>query len=126
MRLIRLDFDPSEPPARRPRAGRGFVNVPVNEDGHVFDSLAERRRYRELRLLERGGAIVDLRVHPPYDIVVNGRHICRYIADFSYSDEAGRLRVEDVKAPPSRTPQYHLKRKLMLACLGIRVEEVKA
>ena len=92
-------------------------------EGITFDSLTEAARYRELRLLEKCGEIVDLAVHPKYPIVVNGQKICNYIADFSYRNSG--LVVEDVKSPVTRKlPAYRLKKKLMLACYGITIVEI--
>lgn len=97
----------------------------VQLDGHTFDSAAEARRYNELRLLELGGAIREIEVHPTWRIVVNGQHICRYSADFAYLDTAtGARRVEDVKGV--KTPVYRLKKRLMAAVHGIDVVEVAA
>lgn len=44
-----------------------------------------------------------------------------YIADFTYKDKAGREIVEDTKG--IRTPEYVLKRKLMLYQYNIRILE---
>ena len=93
-------------------------------EGITFDSLTEAARYRELRLLEKGGEIIDLAVHPKYPIVVNGHKICNYIADFAYHN-GHDLVIEDVKSPVTRKlPAYRLKKRLMLACHGITIVEV--
>jgi hypothetical protein len=76
---------------------------PTEIDGIRFDSLAESRRYSELRLLERAGAITDLRVHPRYRIwptttLRDGtkQRATYYVADFAYRE--GDVQVaEDVK-----------------------------
>ena len=102
-------------------------------DGYKFDSRKELERYRALRLLERGGAVTDLKVHPRYEIIptlrsLDGRVIFRsahYTADFSYKTPDGRLVVEDVKSEFTRREKdYILRRKLMLMVNGIYVEEV--
>lgn len=105
-----------------------YKNVQIREDGIVFDSLREHKRYLDLRLLQRAGEISGLEVHPRYPLVVNDQKICIYEADFRYyvrSKEinSGRTVVEDVKG--ARTALYLLKRKLMRACLNIDVEEIK-
>lgn len=87
-------------------------------DGYRFDSLAEMRRYQELKLLETAGVIRDLRVHPRYLLLPGFRYQGKterpvhYEADFEYV-EAGAPVVEDVKG--KRTAVYTLKRKLFLA-----------
>ncbi len=67
-------------------------------DGIAFDSKAEAARYVELRLLERAGAIRDLRVHPRYEILPRegGERARHYTPDFEYR-EGGRVVCEDVK-----------------------------
>lgn len=102
--------------AKRPKYGNRITEV----DGIAFDSRAEARRYGELKLLERGGAIGGLRVQVPYPVVVNGIRICKYIADFVYV-EAGAEIVEDVKG--YRTAVYRLKKRLVEACYGLKVKE---
>jgi hypothetical protein len=117
-RLIHLDYDPSQP-TRRPSTWR---NVPVEDGGYRFDSKAEHRRWQQLVLLQQAGAITDLIVHPPFRLTVNGQVICTYIADFAYYEGTNRV-VEDVKGRV--TPVFSIKSRLMHACLGIRVREVR-
>lgn len=92
-----------------------YGNERPSEDGYMFDSLAELRRYRELRLLRQAGTITDLEVHPRYELLkaftdrkgVRHRAIF-YEADFAYTTE-GRRCVEDVKG--ARTEAFRLKEK---------------
>ena len=107
---------------------RKFRNRPTEIDGHKFDSQAEGRRYEELRLLELAGEISDLRVHPKWDLVVNGALICRYTADFCYLPKGpGDYVIEDVKGgQATKTAVYKIKKKLMLALVGLDVVEVQA
>lgn len=97
-------------------------------DGITFDSRKEAQRYAELKLLERSGAIHNLRRQVRYELIPaqkkDGKTIeraCHYIADFVY-EENGKTVVEDVKG--FRTKEYVLKRKLMLQVHGIEVREV--
>lgn len=97
-------------------------------DGITFDSRKEAQRYAELKLLERSGAIHNLRRQVKYELIPaqkkDGKTIeraCHYIADFVY-EENGKTVVEDVKG--YRTKEYVLKRKLMLQVHGIEVREV--
>ena len=46
---------------------------------------------------------------------------CRYRADFAYTLRDGREVVEDVKGV--RTPEYKIKKKLMLWIHGIEIKE---
>lgn len=89
-------------------------------DGNTFASKGEMERYAELLLLQKAGEISGLKDQVTYSIDVNGVHVCKYIADFVYT-EAGRLVVEDWKG--FKTPAYHLKKRLMLAVHGIEIME---
>jgi hypothetical protein len=113
-------------------------------DGTVFDSLKEARRWDELLLLQRAGKISDLQRQVKYELIPaqyltyerygkKGQrlkdgvrlveHKVVYRADFVYTDtETGENIVEDTKG--FRTPDYIIKRKLLLAVHGIRIKEV--
>lgn len=88
-------------------------------DGITFDSNAEARRYQQLKLLERGGAIKNLSLQPRFMLqegfvnVHTGKkeRAIEYVADFMY-DEGDRTVVEDVKG--FKTADYQIKRKLFL------------
>lgn len=93
-------------------------------DGHVFPSKAEAKRYGELKLLEKAGEISELVLQPRFDLRVNGIHICHYIADFSYVEWKNmEIVVEDVKG--FVTDLFRIKKRLMKACCGIDVQEVR-
>ena len=92
-------------------------------DGITFDSTKEANRWFELKLLERAGRICHLARQVPYPIVINGVKVCKFVADFTYS-ENGDAVVEDVKSDFTRKlPVYRLKAKLMKAVHGIDVRE---
>lgn len=111
----------------------------VEVAGIVFDSKKEARRYQELLLLEKAGAIQDLQMQVKFVLIPaqrepdtigarggirKGKTIekeCAYIADFVYQ-ENGLTVVEDTKG--FRTKDYVIKRKLMLYVHGIRIREV--
>ena len=116
-------------------------------DGISFDSKHEATRYCELRLLQKGNVIRDLRLQVEFELIpaqyapdtteitktgktrtVKGKCLerkCSYIADFVYIlNETGETIVEDAKSPITRTPEYKIKRKLMLCRYGIRIREV--
>lgn len=100
----------------------------ITRDGLVFDSVKEYRRFCELSLLERAGAIAELKRQVKFELIpsqrVNGKVVerpCAYVADFVYQQD-GKIVVEDVKGV--RTKDYILKRKMMLFFHGIRIVEV--
>lgn len=88
-----------------------------------FASKREGARWQELCLMRRAGEISTLERQPRYRIVVNGRPVCTYVADFRYEELGGVPRVEDVKGMD--TPVSRLKRKLMKACHDIDVIVVR-
>lgn len=109
-------------------------------DGIRFDSTREAERWKELCLLQRAGKIHDLRRQVKYELIpeqrepdsfgprgglIRGKTIekaCCYYADFVYTED-GQTVVEDVKG--MRTPEYVIKRKLLLWRYGIRIRETK-
>lgn len=103
-----------------------FHAKPTTIDGIRFASKREAKRYGELKLLQRANDITDLEVHPTYKLTIDGVVIAKYTADFAYTDLAkgGKYVVEDVKSPATKTRDYKLKAKLMLALKGIEISEV--
>ena len=109
--------------------------------GIQFDSKREAERYQELKTLEAQGKIHDIRLQVKFVLIpaqrepdrkgakggiIKGRVIEReasYRADFTYYTADGAFVVEDVKG--MRTPEYRLKKKLMLYLCGIRIKEVE-
>jgi hypothetical protein len=98
-------------------------------DGKVFSSGRERRRYEELLVFSRIGAITDLKLQPLFYLIprqMDGKKCLElpvtYKADFQYFDLAGKRHVEDVKG--AKTQQYVIRRKLMLWVHHIRIEEI--
>lgn len=103
----------------------------VNGDLVKFDSRKEARRFDELRMLQKAGAIRDLELQKRYRLIPtqrdkNGKVVersCDYVADFVYIDTTtGNLVVEDTKG--FKTKDYIIKRKLMLERYGIQITEV--
>lgn len=100
----------------------------ITKDGITFDSVKEYRRFCELSLLERAGAIADLQRQVKFELIpsqrIDGKVVerpCTYVADFVYQ-EGGKTVVEDTKG--FKTKDYIIKRKLMLHVHGIRIREV--
>lgn len=96
-----------------------YGNRKVEVDGILFDSKAEARRYQELKLLELGGNIADLKRQPLFVLEEgfrdrNGKHerAITYIADFEYVENGVHV-VEDVKSAFTRGDKvYRIKAKL--------------
>lgn len=104
----------------KPQRGSKYNAVRTEADGIKFASKKEAKRWMDLRLLEKAGAILDLKRQVSYELAVNGIMICSYYADFVYRKGAEMV-VEDTKGV--RTPLYLLKSKLMLALHGIVILE---
>ena len=121
-----------------------YGNRKVAVDGIAFDSIREARRYKQLKLLLLSGEIVGLSMQVQFELVPaqyeetgevyskgprkgqpkQGKCIEKsvvYVADFVYFENGKRV-VEDTKGV--RTPEYIIKRKLMLHKYGIRIREV--
>lgn len=102
-----------------------YLNKPTEtEDGITHASKKEAKRWADLQLLQKAGRIRDLERQVVFDLKVNGNKVCKYIADFVYTEyEHGQWSpvVEDAKGWP--TPVYKLKRKLMKAIYGIEIRE---
>ena len=104
-----------------------YHSTPTEVNGIRFDSKREANRWAELRILERAGKIQKLKRQVKYLLIPSqyrdGKCIereCSYLADFVYIKD-GHLVVEDCKG--FRTPEYKLKRKLMLERYDIRLVE---
>lgn len=112
--------------------GRGqtakYGNHKVIRDGIEFDSVKECQRYCELKLMQRAGLISDLQMQVSFELIPSQRiagkvveRACSYVADFVYQQD-GQTVVEDTKG--FKTPEYIIKRKLMLWVHGIRIREI--
>lgn len=101
-----------------------YRNKRVEYGGYKFDSIAEKDRFIELRMLETKGYIKGLKLQVPFVLISKseyGRDI-RYIADFTYYIDK-ELVVEDVKGV--LTKEYKLKKRLMQEKYHITIQEVK-
>lgn len=103
------------------------MNKYHNKRKDGFDSLKERQRWYELRLMERAGKIQGLERQIRFELIPaqyqNGKCVerrCDYVADFTYWQD-GKFVVEDCKG--FRTDVYKIKRKLMLWRHNIRIKE---
>ena len=120
---------------------RKYNATKVEVDGILFDSKKEANRYKALKELEQKGEIHDLRRQVKFVLIPEQRlpdwtgpkggthrgelleRECSYIADFVYELPDGGTVVEDCKSPVTRTPEYIIKRKLLLWLKGIRIKE---
>lgn len=116
----------------------------VSVNGETFDSVKEYRRYCELKLLEKAGAVTELERQKPFELIPaqyetferygkNGKRLkdgkrcieksVVYNADFYYKENGAEV-VEDTKSVATKTKDYIIKRKLLLYRYGIKIKEV--
>lgn len=107
--------------ADKPRAK--YRNKKTTVGDRVFDSKLEAGRFVSLKRLQESNLISGLQCQVPFSLEVNGILVCKYVADFVYSDIDGRRVVEDAKGV--RTRDYILKKKLMKAVHGIDIVEFR-
>lgn len=94
-----------------------YKNKKVVVNGIKFDSQLEANHYKTLLLLERAGAIKDLKLQVAFELQPsfnkNSKHYreINYIADFVYYDTTkNKTIVEDTKG--YKTQIYKLKKKM--------------
>lgn len=104
-----------------------FNNRPTRcREGVAHQSMLEARWCDDLHTLQAGGRIRELCAHPQprLRLVVNEIEVTTYVPDFRYTDcDTGQEVIADAKGRP--TPEYTLKKRLVLALLGVEVQELR-
>lgn len=95
-------------------------------NGRVFDSKKEARRAFELEAMRRAGEIKKIEYQPKYEIVVNGKKIGNYFADFRITYADGHVEIEDVKGlkKGSAYSVFRIKKKLVEALYNVKIVEI--
>jgi len=126
--VVQMRDTPIEKERKRQKYGNQKVE---DETGLKFDSKAEHRRWCCLVMLAKAREISDLQRQVRFELIPSVERPSGgkerptvYIADFTYTDRTGRKVVEDVKG--AVTPEFRLKRKLMLWVHGIEVKEIRS
>lgn len=123
--------------------GTKYGNRKVELQGEIFDSKKEAKRFLELKALEQAGKISCLERQKKFVLIPaqyaegtigprggkrKGKLLERevaYYCDFYYFDEDTQtFVVEDVKTEATRTPEYVIKRKLLLWLRGYQIREI--
>lgn len=115
--------------AKKQKSGIGKSKYHA-EKCNGYDSKKEYYRAQQLKLWLKAGVISELREQVVFLLIpsqTNSEGIVekpvKYKADFVYVDNAtGQTVVEDTKG--FRTPEYIIKRKLMLQVHGITIKEL--
>lgn len=99
------------------KRGHKYHAKKVREDGYLFASKAEHKRYCELKLLRSAGEIWQLEVHPRFSLVVLGIDCGTYTPDFAYlariNNVSGVKVAEEIKG--FSTTDYKLRARLFAA-----------
>ena len=95
---------------------RKYGNKKPTINGITFDSMAEARYYRDLRLKKAAGYIKDFELQPRFELQptfkkngVTHRSIV-YVPDFKIYMNDGSVRIVDVKG--HETAEFKIKHKL--------------
>lgn len=125
--------DPAVPPPEVEVERRNkYSNRKVLQDDIKFDSTKEANRWRDLELLQKAGAITDLKRQVPFELApavllageARAKPAIRYFADAVYM-ERGQLVVEDTKSDGTRKlAVYRIKKHLMATVHGIHIREI--
>lgn len=103
-----------------------YNNKKTEYGGKTYMSKKEADYAQSLDILKnaanKADRVVSYETQVPYPIVLNGKKICKYLADFKVLYADGRVEVIDVKG--FRTATYRLKKKLVEAVYGIIIKEV--
>lgn len=109
---------------------RKYRNKKVTLGNMTFDSKKEANRWVELAIMQKNGEITDLDTQVVFELIPAQRdpvtkkvleRAVHYVADFVYYKDGQKV-VEDTKG--FKTPEYIIKRKLMLWVHGIRIQEI--
>ena len=113
-------------------AASSGTNKYRNKPTDGYHSKREAKRAAVLRLMQEAGQIQGLREQVEFLLIPrqkrpdgSAERSCSYWADFTYDEwtaDGWRRVVEDVKGV--RTPDYVIKRKLMLMVHGVAIREV--
>lgn len=101
-----------------------YGNIKVEYDGMKFDSKKELKCWQELKLREKAGEIYRLKRQVPFDLIVHGKKIGKFTADFVWEEkcdcpplpDAFVEIVADAKSPATRKETaYRLRKRIFEA-----------
>jgi len=98
-------------------------------DGITFDSIKEGNYYTQLKIQKNATKpqkkVIEINLHPRFDIIINKKKIGFYKADFEVLFEDGHKEVIDVKGCRKGCAYqlFALKKKLVEALYNIEIIE---
>ena len=95
-----------------------FKAVSCESDGIKFPSKKERKRYLELKLLQKAGDVLFFQMQVPFHLPGGVKYLC----DFQVYWNNGNITFEDVKG--MKTPMYKLKKKQVEELYPITITEI--
>lgn len=108
-----------------PKVLSKYRNVQTEYNGFKFMSKKEAEYAMQLDFMKKAKAprdrVLSWVPQVPFQVILNGKKICKYIADFKVEYADGRTEIVDVKGV--RTDVYRLKKKLVEAQYGIEIIE---
>ena len=102
-----------------------YNNKRIVIDGINFQSTGEGRYYQMLKRKLDAGLIKGLKRQIPFEFVINGFSIGRYVCDFGVMHHNGIIEIIDHKSKATaEIDLYQWKKNLMYACFGVKIKEV--
>ena len=95
-----------------------FKAIRCESDCIKFPSKKERKRYLELKLLQKAGDVLFFQMQVPFHLPAG----VKYALDFQVYWKNGDITFEDVKGV--KTPMYILKKKQVEALYPITITEI--
>lgn len=95
--------------------------------GVTYMSKLEMNYRKHLNLLTKAtelkNRVINIEEQVPFECIVNGKKICKYLLDFRVTYGNGVVELVDTKG--MITPIYRIKKKLVEALFEIKITEVK-
>jgi hypothetical protein len=99
---------------------------PTIYNGKKFPSIKEANYCKRLDISMKATSekerVIKYEMQVPFEVVVSGAKICKYLLDFKVYYADGSIEFIDVKGV--KTPVYRIKKKLVEAIHGIKIIEV--
>jgi hypothetical protein len=103
-----------------------YGNIKTEYDGYLYMSKREAQYAQQLNVLMKAknikNKVISFEKQVPFVIEVNGKKICKYLADFKVLYADGHEEIIDVKG--MKTSIYKLKKKLVEALYNIKIIEI--